>query len=97
MAKYRKKPVVVEAFKWTGGPDQTEDPEWIVSALKKGSILLTENTARFIQLRDKIIGMEIMTLEGRHTARPGDYIIQGVKGELYPCKPDIFEMTYESV
>jgi hypothetical protein len=37
----------------------------------------------------------IPTLEGTHEARPGDWIIQGVKGELYPCKPDIFEMTYE--
>ena len=37
------------------------------------------------------------TLEGTHSANRGDYIIQGVKGELYPCKPDIFEMTYEEV
>ena len=39
----------------------------------------------------------IPTLEGTHEARPGDFIIQGVKGELYPCKPDIFEMTYVKV
>ena len=42
-------------------------------------------------------GFTIETLEGEHLARIGDYIIQGVKGELYPCKPDIFEQTYEAV
>ena len=41
--------------------------------------------------------LEIETLEGRHRASPGDMIIRGVKGEFYPCKPDIFEATYESV
>jgi len=40
--------------------------------------------------------MLIHTLEGTHQANPGDYIIRGVKGELYPCKPDIFELTYEA-
>ena len=42
-------------------------------------------------------GLTIQTLEGNHLARMGDYIIKGVKGEFYPCKPDIFEMTYEKV
>ena len=41
--------------------------------------------------------INIITLEGNHKAIPGDYIIKGVKGEFYPCKPDIFEMTYEVV
>jgi hypothetical protein len=87
MSKYRKKPVVIEAFKWTGDQNQTEDPIWIVEAIKNG-------TVKFNQLSEL---MEIETLEGTHTAQFGDYIIQGVKGELYPCKPDIFEMTYEKV
>ena len=43
------------------------------------------------------IGMFIPTLEGMHLARQGDWVIKGVKGELYPCKPDIFELTYEPV
>jgi len=43
------------------------------------------------------MGLLIPTLEGLHLARQGDWVIKGVKGELYPCKPDIFEMTYEEV
>ena len=83
--RYRKKPVEVEAFRWTGGQDQTEDPAWIVEAIRAGVV-----SVRYPYLY-------IDTLEGTHTANPGDYIIRGVKGELYPCKPDIFEMTYEEV
>lgn len=85
MGKYRKRPVVVEAFKWTGDENQTEDPEWIVEAIRKGSVWFTDQ------------GMVIKTLEGEHLARPGDYIIRGIKGELYPCKPEIFKETYEKV
>jgi hypothetical protein len=87
--KYRKRPVVIEAFLWTGGPDQTEDPEWIIEAIKNGKV-------RFVNTE---LGcrMQIETLEGSMVARPGDFIIQGVKGEIYPCKPDIFEATYERV
>lgn len=96
MAKYRKKPVIVEAFKWTGGPDQTEDPEWIVKALKKPQF--QEGSARIVQINPSDpVQMEIFTSEGRHNAKVGDYIIQGIKGEIYPCKPDIFEQTYELV
>ena len=87
--KYRKKPVVIEAFKWTGGPEQTEDSEWIVAAIKKGDAWFADVGATTV--------MHIGTLEGVMTAMPGDFIIQGVKGEIYPCKPDIFEMTYEPV
>ena len=83
--KYRKKPLVIEAFKWTGGPDQTEDPSWMVDAIRRGEAHFTSD------------GMVIKTLEGNHLASPGDYIIRGIKGEIYPCKPDIFEATYESV
>lgn len=85
MARYRKRPVIVEAFLWTGGIDQVEDPEWIVTAIK-------EDRVWFEQGR-----LLIATLEGIHKARVGDYIIQGVQGEMYPCKPDIFEQTYEEV
>ena len=86
--KYRKKPVVIEAFKWTGGPDQTEDPEWAVEAIKTGVMksAQTLGTTECLMLID--------TLEGTMRANRGDYIIRGVKGEIYPCKPDIFEATY---
>lgn len=78
MPKYRKKPVVIEAFKW--GTDVV--PEWWVEA--SGTKIDIRTGSAFIQ-----------TLEGTHEARKGDYIIQGVKGEIHPCKPDIFELTYD--
>jgi len=87
MGLYRKKPVAIEAFRWTGGPDQTEDPEWIVEKIKDKMVWFAPLGA----------AMYIETLEGVMTARPGDYIIKGVKGEIYPCKADIFEATYEEV
>ena len=88
--KYRKKPVVIEAFKWTGDIIQKEDPEWIVEAIKDG-------VAWFNNSGTESCNMEIKTLEGNHIASRGDYIIKGIKDELYPCKPDIFEATYEVV
>jgi hypothetical protein len=80
MAKYRKKPVIIEAFKYL--TDQA--PEWWMNY--PGIKIDVSTWSAFIP-----------TLEGTHEAKPGDFIIQGVKGELYPCKPDIFEMTYEKV
>lgn len=88
--KYRKKPVIIEAFRWTGGPDQTEDPDWICDAMRSGSV-------RFDNPGTPEVTLLIDTLEGTHRANQGDYIIQGIKGELHPCKPDIFEATYEQV
>jgi hypothetical protein len=85
MSKFRKLPVVVDAFKWTGGPDQEEDPEWIIEAIRKDDVWFYEGH------------MVIRTLEGDHFARVGDYIIRGIHGEIYPCKPDIFLATYEPV
>jgi hypothetical protein len=84
--KFRKKPVTIEAFCWTGGPDQTEDPEWIVEAMRAGEVEIHGSPE---------LHMDIFTLEGTMRAMPGDYIIRGVMGELYPCKPDIFALTYE--
>ena len=77
---YRKKPVVVEAVQWTG-ENHAEMCEFIDSEA-------FDFTPR--------IGLVIHTLEGDHHASPGDYIIKGVNGEFYPCKPDIFAKTYES-
>jgi len=77
--RYRKKPVVIEAFQYDG-----------------------RNSADIHEFcGDKVcepvgeVYMEIYTLEGTHRVMPGDYIIKGVAGEFYPCKPDIFKMTYE--
>lgn len=86
MAKYRKKPVVIEAFQWNikgNFVKWASLPGWFTKAYERGDILpLTD-------------GVEIKTLEGQLKANVGDWIIQGVKGEIYPCKPDIFEQTYE--
>lgn len=90
MGKYRKKPVVIDAFKWTGGPDQTEDPEWIIDAIKAERVFFTNVGTEHVQ-------MHIGTLEGVMTATPGDFIILGVANEIYPCKPEIFEATYEAI
>ena len=77
MAKFRKKPVVIEATQfWINSPDG-----WPQGVYKDS----TSPT-----------GYRIDTLEGSHEVTNGDWIITGVKGEHYPCKPDIFEMTYES-
>jgi len=90
--KYRKKPVVIEAFKYDGdlnGSDgQYYVPEWAVKAYEDGTIYYGELDGHPGELF-------IKTLEGVHHASVGDYVIRGVNGELYPCKPDIFEKTYE--
>jgi len=93
--KYRKKPIIVDAFKWNGKHEVKEYPEWIIDAMNplsvdRGSIWVTPAGLGTLKL-------QIRTLEGVMDARKGDYIIRGIKGEIYPCKPDIFEATYEKV
>lgn len=86
MAKFKKKPVEVEAFRL--GYDI--EPEWFFE---------NSRVCNFIQEKciDGNVSCDLKTLEGTMRANKGDYIIQGVKGEIYPCKADIFEMTYEKV
>jgi hypothetical protein len=83
--KYRKKPVVIEAVQWTG-PNLNELRNWIT-----GSNLPTGVNSAYGDF------LHIETLEGCMEASLGDYIIKGIKGEFYPCKPDIFAATYELV
>ena len=80
--KYRKKPVEIEAVRWTGSN---------ISEVKR---FMNNAVMAFNEQNLKI---SIKTLEGVITASPYDYIIKGVKGEFYPCKPDIFEEIYEEV
>lgn len=85
--KYRKKPVEIEAiiFKRNNWNDILE---------------FTDYTAHTLTIERRIDGVAtcvISTLEGEHVATEGDYIIKGVKGEFYPCKPHIFELTYEKI
>lgn len=90
--KYRKKPVEVEAFHFTKENYKREKlPLWLKKAMSYGEISL------FSQYGGEVISGDINTLEGKMQISEGDYIIKGVKGEFYPCKPDIFEMTYEPV
>lgn len=92
---FRKKPVVIEAFKL--GADAM--PDWFCEAITKNIVTTCSidpgNSSPF---KSNLISyVLIKTLEGTHRGDLGDWIIKGVKGELYPCKPDIFEMTYEIV
>lgn len=87
--KYRKKPVVIDAFRWEG------DGQALVAWLMALPDRLKEATVqREIEVQGD--GVLILTLEGWMRARPGDWIVCGVHGELYPVKPDIFAATYES-
>lgn len=90
MARYRKKPVEIEAYRWTGGPDQMDDPVWILDAIRAGVVWFKEDGGGTVR-------MWIQTLEGPICASMGDWIIKGVADEIYPCKPAIFEATYEEV
>lgn len=90
--RYRKKPVVVEAVQLTAymSNNESDYPSWFVTANMNDTIIITRGA-----LTGAIRYATIKTLEGQMTANLGDYIIQGVNGEIYPCKPDIFEKTYE--
>lgn len=94
--KYRKKPVVIEAFQYDGdlmGSDgKYYVPEWAVKAFKDGDMYYGAFSSY-----EHPCELFISTLEGSHHVSVGDYVIQGIVGELYPCKPDIFEKTYELV
>lgn len=79
--KYKKRPVVIESFRYNIDPR----PDWFMDKVSDLTILTTESFC------------VIKTLDGEMTGNKGDFIIRGVKNEIYPCKPDIFEMTYEPV
>jgi len=89
MAKYRKKPVVIEAIQYTGNN--------IVEIIKFIQERANGNKSRYLRYNANKGEYFILTLEGKYELTEGDYIICGIKGEFYPCKPDIFEMTYEKV
>ena len=82
--KFRKKPVVIEA--WQNTDDPKSPPLWLNDAWRDAKVQFAGGGR-----------IDIHTLEGTMRAELGDWIICGVKGELYPCKPDIFEATYEAV
>jgi len=86
MSKFRKKPVVIEAVQFKDGDFQAIMDVFPETKAWNGYLREEGGWA-----------LEISTLEGVMTATDGDWIIKGVNGEFYPCKPDIFEMTYDEV
>jgi len=84
MPHFRKKPVTIEARKFVKGK-LTAVAKWC------GGQIFTDEGSRHI------VDMVIETLEGEMTVNIGDWVIKGVEGEFYPCKPSIFEKTYEAV
>lgn len=109
--KFRKKPVVIEATQWFKNGDHPHDACHLVAAPRGQMAFKSEGKVVRYYRHPGVAGMtrckhcgDIMhnhgwidTLEGDHIVCPGDWIITGVKGEHYPCKPDIFEQTYERV
>lgn len=89
MAKYVKKPVVVEAIEFTGTQESVDAvDQWS----KEGELLIAHPG-----IAEDDWHITVPTMEGDMLACPGDFIIRGVKGELYPCKPDVFAVSYEAV
>jgi hypothetical protein len=86
--RFRSKPIVIEAVRVTAALIAARTnwkalPKWIEDAYENGDLIFLDTV------------FDIMTLEGWMRAGHGDWIIRGVKGEIYPCKPDIFELMYE--
>jgi hypothetical protein len=94
--KFKKKPVVIEAFQYDGdlvdSSGEIYVPEWAINAFDD-KIMFYDS----LDSNSPPCELFIKTLEGTHHVSVGDYVIQGVNLELYPCKPDIFEKTYEKV
>ncbi|NIG84006.1 hypothetical protein [Lacticaseibacillus casei] len=97
--KYRKKPVEIEAWHFTKENLKKGVPRWVdhLPVNKNGYEELNHDISLWSQYGGEKIGGEIKTLEGNMTISENDYIIKGVHGEFYPCKPDIFEETYEPI
>lgn len=88
MPKFRKKPVVIEAVEFRHPMGAAATPPWLLDAVLGGLVWSQGGEAPYLTIK---------TLEGNMRADLGDWIIRGVAGEIYPCKPDIFAKTYEPV
>jgi len=93
--RFRKKPVVVEAFQFSSPESARQIVEWSAGAVKMGTEIRNHST-------EHPDGFDypcllVATREGTMTASVGDWVVKGIRGEFYPVKPDIFEMTYEAV
>lgn len=110
MPKFRKKPVVIEAVRWFKNGDHPEDATATFAASDGEPFEGEGHVVRYYR-RPELDGQDgcrhcqkimhyhgwVDTLEGGHIVCPGDWIVKGVKGKLFPCKPDIFEETYDPV
>lgn len=110
MPKFRKKPVVIEAYQWFKNGDHPDDCREEFRDAEGRPYKGEGNVVRYYR-HPKMDGQKkcghcenimhvhgwIDTLEAGHNVCPGDWIITGIKGERYPCKPDIFEATYDPV
>ena len=90
-SKFRKKPVVIEAIQWTGSN--------LLQVIQHTGLNVSASHFKWDEYEDLVSkdGLKIFTLEGKMNADIGDWIIKGVKGEFYPCKDEIFKLTYEPV
>lgn len=92
--RYKKKPIVVDAFQYNGdligSSGKYYVPDWAVEAFSNEDMFYSKTV-------DSPSELFIKTLEGNMRCNVGDYVIKGVNGEFYPCKPDIFEQTYDEV
>ena len=99
MAKFRKKPVVIEAvqLRWDTWSEMCDHAHVgrLDEGKPQGCYIGPDGKALPYGIASETMGLLIPTLEGLMLASENDFIIRGVKGELYPCKPDIFEQTYE--
>ena len=91
MPKFRKKPVEIEAVQWTEPGGAFALIDWSDEALRYDHLTSGPSSAT----GEDWGRLSVETLEGEMLVSPGDWIIRGVAGEFYPCKPDIFEATYE--
>jgi len=99
--KYRKKPVVIDAIQWDGSRKSTKEVLEFMGQIVDTKLQIScDKFDDYVSLANKE-GLTIYTLEdgedkrAKHVASIGDYIIKGIQGEFYPCKPDIFLATYE--
>lgn len=90
MALYKNRPVILDAFKWTGAPDQTEDPIWMVTAIASGKVFIANRGTNRVS-------MIIFAAEGPLQALPGDYIARDSEGRIHIFPPAIFEKQFEEL
>lgn len=97
MPRFRKKPVEIEAVQYSGTPESNREIIDWTRGTKTPAFMDTEVRNCSAEHPDGFDYpvLRINTLEGAHTVSVGDYVIRGVKGEFYPCKPDIFALTYD--